>query len=416
MSDVTATTEQDRLEDAITRWWTDADARQTPHDLFDRARVEDPIHYSETAKSWFLTRHADINAVLRSRHALRAPTAGRHVQDWLYDENGELRPSHRLASGSFRYKEGEPHQRLRSLAAKALNSPNIVRWQDDIDRETERAIASVREAKQMDLVDEFAHLLPLRQILRILGIATDDAESYRRWTAAILPAQAITATPEEIARGDVAAVEFEASLAELIAARRAQPASEDLLSALVYAEDGHERLTDAELVSITFGFISAGHETTASLIGTMTHALLCHPDQLALLRDDLTLVPAAIEEGLRYDGPAQWVPRFALEGLEVDGTEIPQGDHIALMLLSANHDPDVFLDPHRLVIGRDTRASLAFAAGVHFCPGSWLARAEGVSALRAIVTSLPGLELVSEPSYRQASQGRSLQSLQVTWR
>src|SRR5277367_3384626 len=105
-----------RIDDEVARWWTDDEARQAPHDLFDRMRVEAPVHYNERAGAWFVTRHADANSALRSRNALRGPTAGRHVQNWLYDDDGELRPSHRLASRGFRYQEGEPHIRLRMLA------------------------------------------------------------------------------------------------------------------------------------------------------------------------------------------------------------------------------------------------------------------------------------------------------------
>ena len=191
----------------------------------------------------------------------------------------------------------------------------------------------------------------------------------------MLSGQVFNATEEVMDRGDVAALAFRAHLEELLAFLRTR-SGPDLLSAMVEARDGGEMLSDEEIVNVTVGLIAAGHETTAALIGNTVLALLEHPDQLERLREDRSLLSAAVEEALRYQGSAQWVPRFALDGLDVAGVPVEKGDQIVLVLRAANRDPEAFSEPHRYLIGRPEKGHLAFAAGPHTCIGPHLARAE----------------------------------------
>jgi cytochrome P450 len=300
------------------------------------------------------------------------------------------------------------------LVGRALNSPNVATWQEFMAAEVERALVALRDRTSMDLMADFAYELPLRMICRILGVPDADVLNYKSWSSDMLTGQVFNARPEVMERGDQAALTFRAHLEELIAFKRKHP-GEDLLSAMIEARDGGETLSDEEIVNVTAGLLAAGHETTAALIGNTTLALLTHPDQMQRLRDDLSLLPAAVEEGLRYEGSAQWIPRFALDGLEVDGVAIGKGDQLALILRAANRDPDQFSEPERYVIGRPEKGHLAFAAGAHACIGPHLARAETQVALQAIVTEFPNLELAGDYHYVEMSTVRHLATLPVRW-
>jgi cytochrome P450 len=410
---VTTLTTSSSLADAVTAWFFEPVARHEPDPLFDRLRADDPVHYCEAVDSWVLTRYADANKVFRSSHALRSPAAGRNG-DYLYTPDGELRPCQAIAWRSIRYSEGDAHVRIRMLVGRALNSPNVARWQEFMEAEVEKALEPLRGRTEMDLMADFAYELPLRQICRILGIPDRDVDDYKRWTSDILTGQVFNASEEVMARGDEAALAFRAHVDELIAFHRTRPGP-DLLSAMIEARDGGDMLADEEIVCITAGLLAAGHETTAALIGNTTLALMRHPDEFERLRGDLSLLPEAVEEGLRYEGSAQWVPRFALDGLEVDGVPIGKGDQVVLVLRAANRDPEAFSEPHRYVIGRPEKAHLAFAAGAHSCIGPHLARAETRTALSAIVTEFPNLELAGDYHYVEMSTVRHLATLPVRW-
>jgi cytochrome P450 len=259
--------------------------------------------------------------------------------------------------------------------------------------------------------------LPVQVISEMLGVPPEDHERFKGWSRDLargLDPDFIL--PQEVLDQRKAAIDaFSAYFLELIAERRRAP-QDDLLSALVAAEDEGDRLTERELLSTCTLLLVAGHETTVNLIANGTLALLRHPDQLRRLRDDPSVARSAVEEVLRYDAPVQMTGRVALEDIELDGATLTKGAFALLLLASANRDPAAFAEPDRLDLGRTDNHHLAFGFGTHFCLGAPLARLEGEIALTSLVRRCPDLALATDqPRYKENLILRGLEALPVTF-
>jgi len=268
----------------------------------------------------------------------------------------------------------------------------------------------------MELVSSFAFPLPITVIAELLGVPPADRDRFREWSDAMVrPALAAV----ELERFGALMTDFVAYLHVLFEERRSGP-GEDLVSALVVVEDGGDTLSEEELSSMVALLIVAGHETTVSLIGNATLALLTHPEQQAALERDLSLLPRAVEELIRYDGPVErTLNRWAAVDVELRGKTIRRGDAVIVILGAADRDPEQFDDPERLDLaaGRETRL-LAFGRGSHFCLGAPLARLKAEIALGTLLRRLRGLRLAvteEELRWRPVPLFRSLVALPVAW-
>jgi cytochrome P450 len=252
----------------------------------------------------------------------------------------------------------------------------------------------------------------------MMGVPAEDNVRFRAWTAdaarSLDPEE--TLSKEEQERRQQTFDNFRAFFAELIARRRAEP-RDDLITALIAAEDEGSKLSEEELLSTCVLLLIAGHETTVNLIGNGMLALLRHPDQLQRLREDPQLIATAVEELLRYDPPVQLTGRIALEDIALSGGEtVPKGKQAVLLLGAANHDPAQYTDPDRLDLGREDNRHLAFGMGIHYCLGAPLARVEGQIAIGEMVRRLDGIELATDaPAYKEQLTLRGLTSLPVTF-
>jgi cytochrome P450 len=227
-------------------------------------------------------------------------------------------------------------------------------------------------------------------ISELLGVPAGDREGFQEWTNTMLAQR--SGSPD-MARWNRAFDQMQSYLEDLLAAKRAAP-SDDLLSALIVARDEENRLDEDELVGMAFLLLVAGYITTVNLIGSGVAALLTHPDQLKLLRDDSALLPGAVEEFLRYDGPVSpGIARFATEDLEIGGVSIPRGATVLAATALADRDPARFHCPDRLDVTRTDNPHLAFGHGIHFCLGAPLARLEGQIAIGTLLRRLPNLAL-----------------------
>jgi cytochrome P450 len=325
-------------------------------------------------------RHADCSAVLRDPNAssdrttsLVAPTAPRRTRQ---------RPS-------FLSLDPPDHTRLRRLVSKAFTPRAIARLEPRIRAITGDLLTAAAAAGQMEIVSQLAYPLPVRIISELLGVPVDDHPRFAGWSArlahSLQPGFGLDSA-EAQARAEAAQVasdEFAVYFEELIAIRRAHPA-DDLLSAMIAAEDGGEKLTEAELIATCVLLLVAGHETTVGLISNAILALLRHPDQLALLQASPDLAVGAVEETLRYDAPVQMTARVARGGMQVGPVAARDGALVLLLLAAAGRDPRAFADPDRFDIRRNATGHLAFAAGPHFCLGAPLARLEAAIALESV--------------------------------
>ena len=300
------------------------------------------------------------------------------------------------------------HTRLRRLVSAAFSVRRVEglrpRVQAIVD-ELLDGIADQGADSRVDLVAAFAFPLPFTVICELLGVADDDRTTLgREFKVLLAPAP----TPDDHARAKAASDAVIGTLRGLVEAKQRVP-GDDLVSALIAARDGEERLDQQELLSTIFQLVVAGHDTTTSLIGNSVVALLRHSEQLTALRSDPDRIPAAVEELLRYDAPVPHSTfRYAVAPVEVEGVTIPAGAQVIISLAAANRDPDRFPDAEALELDRTDQRHLAFGHGIHFCLGAALARMEGGLALGSLLRRFPELRLAVRPDELHWNHGDGL--------
>ncbi|MCH9018685.1 MAG: cytochrome P450, partial [Chloroflexi bacterium] len=304
----------------------------------------------------------------------------------------------------------------RSLANKAFTPGVLEGMRSQIQNTVDRLLDDVQEQGGMEVISELAYPLPAMVISEILGVADGDMDRFKKWSndlAAFLGN--IREARENVGPAQQSVAELTEFLREIVAQRRKEP-KDDLLSALVTAEDQGDSFSEDELYSMCVLLIFAGHETTTNLIGNGILALLRHPAQLEKLRGQPSLIESAVEEILRYDGPVQTTSRTALEDLRIGDKQIAKGDRISLTLGAANRDPAQFKDPDRFDIERSEGRHMGFGFGIHFCLGAALARMEGQAAINSVLRRMPELRLVEQESeWRNNPVLRGLKALPVTF-
>jgi len=364
-----------------------------PYPSYGAVRAQAPV-YQHPLGFWLLTRYDDVSWLLR---------AGLSVEDRNVAADSLLRQLREEAYGnelpraeaqSMLDRDPPDHTRLRRLVSKAFTPRAIEALRPRITELVDGMLDQMAQARRVDLVDALAFPLPFTVIAEMLGTPPADHERLRQLTGTVVRSLEPVVDPGLVAAIVAADNELAELGAEMIAWKRAHPA-DDLLTALIGAEDDGDVLDDDELVSQTLLLYIAGHETTVNLIAGGTLALLRHPGQLALLRGDPSLVGNAVEELLRYDSPVQASRRITLEPVTVRGTTIPAGAFVMAGLGSANRDEDFWgADAAELKLGRENaRQHVSFGAGPHHCLGASLARLEASIAIERLITRFPGLAL-----------------------
>ena len=378
-----------------------------PYPLYHRLRIEDPVHRSPMG-FWVLTRYDDVTM------ALRDPRFGRAG----FDELLRARFGESGFDLSMLFRDPPDHTRLRMLVSKAFTPRVVERLRPRIQQVVDGLLDAVHPARAMDVIADLAYPLPVTVICEMLGVPGGDRARFRQWSEAIarsLDAIAMPGDPEIVERGNAARRALADYFRALIAERRQAPRA-DLLSELIAAEEQGDRLSEPELLATCMLLFVAGHETTVNLIGNGLLALLRHPAELRRLREDPSLVESAVEELLRYDGPAQRTGRMPSVDVEIDGRTIRKGDLLLAVIGAANRDPAHFPEPDRLDLTRGDNHHLAFGWGIHFCLGASLARAEAQLAINTVLRRMPALALAtSAPEWREASALRGLRALPVGW-
>jgi cytochrome P450 len=304
------------------------------------------------------------------------------------------------------------HDRLRALLGRAFTPRQVARVRPIAERIARRLADAAAERREVDLYEAFAQRLPLQVICELLGIPSVDCEQVHGWTAALSLATAYP-TPEARVAADAAMTEMNDYTLRLIAERRARP-GEDLLSALVAAEESGDRLSPDELVAMVVQLLYAGHETTRNLIGNGLFCLLEHPAELARLRAEPRLAQSAVEEMLRYEPPIIFLSRVALADVVAGGVEFAKGELLHLSLASANRDPQHFPQPERFDVARADNRHVTFGFGAHFCIGAAIARMEARVAFETLLARFPRIELAGEtPRWASSTALRSLESFPV---
>ncbi|MBI3965215.1 MAG: cytochrome P450 [Chloroflexi bacterium] len=386
-----------------------------PYPVYDRMRAEAPILWSERFGRWYLTRHTDATFVLRDPR-FSAARAGTAMQLRSPELLQEIAPLARLRPLAMVLSDPPDHTRVRGLVSKAFTPRTVEQMRPHVERLVDDLLARVEPVGAMDVVRDLAAPLAAIVICELLGISPDERERVRRWADSLSTFSGNLIGGPEVDRNALATVREAAEyFAYALHQVRACP-RDDLLSAMVAAEERGEILTGDELLANVLLLIAAGQETTTNLIGNGVLTLLRHRDQWERLRREPELIGTAIEELLRYESPVQAATRLAAEDVEVGGTRIARGDSVVSLLGSANRDPEQFEQPQRVDIGRRENRHLAFSHGAHFCFGAGLGRVQGQIAIGAVVKRFPRLELATT-TVEWGTNGafRGLVSLPVKW-
>ncbi|HTY17490.1 MAG TPA: cytochrome P450 [Myxococcota bacterium] len=366
------------------------DLRIDPYPFYAELRERDPIHRSYAAGGWVLSRYDDILGVLADRRY------SSDERNW--SRRARLRARGRRAGLPDMYDDGlasmlriDPpdHTRLRGLVSKAFTPRAVERMRPRIEAVVDELLGGLEGRSEIELVREFGAPLPVAIIAEMLGIPSADRARFRHGSDEAVRLLG-DGTKEDRRRGGKGFRELMRYLEGEVATRRREP-RDDLLSAMVAAEEAGDRLSTQELFSTCVLLLVAGNETTTNLIGNGMIALLRHPEQLERLRREPKRIPGAVEELLRYDSPVQLTSRIVLEEGELRGRKIRRGEQLVLLLGAGNRDPARFADPERLDIAREDVHPLSFGHGIHYCLGAQLARLEAQIAFEGLIERFPDL-------------------------
>ncbi|MFG2382765.1 cytochrome P450 [Streptomyces avermitilis] len=384
-----------------------------PYPAYAELRAKGRVHYYEPTNQWLVPHHADVSALLRDRRLGRT-----YQHRYTHEDFGRTAPPaahepfHTLNDHGMLDLEPPDHTRIRRLVSKAFTPRTVEQLKPYVAKLAGELVDRLVAAGGGDLLADVAEPLPVAVIAEMLGIPESDRAPLRPWSADICGMYELNPPKDVAAKAVRASVEFSDYLRELIAERRKEP-GDDLISGLIAAHDEGDRLTEQEMISTCVLLLNAGHEATVNATVNGWYALFRNPDQLAALRADHSLVPAAVEELMRYDTPLQLFERWVLDEIEIDGTTVPRGAEIAMLFGSANHDPEVFRNPEKLDLTREDNPHISFSAGIHYCIGAPLARIELAASMTALLEKAPTLGLAAEPKRKPNFVIRGLEGLSV---
>ncbi len=381
-----------------------------PFGFYARLRATAPVHrvtLPGKRSAWLVARYDDVVATLKDDRLAKDPLNAlsddqRAKQPWL---PGFLKP----LSRNMLDLDGADHARLRALVHKAFTPRLIEQLHGRIQTLADDLLSAVPDKSRLDLIRDYALPLPITIISDLLGVPQADRQQFGRWSRRIV---AVTASPLDLPLVLPAIWQFMRFVRRLCAIRRADP-QDDLLSALLHAEEAGDTFSEDELLAMVVLVLIAGHETTVNLIGNGTLALLENPEQLALLRANPALSKSAVEELLRFTSPVELATeRYAREPITIAGTTIPRGEQVLAVLASANRDERYFVQPGLLDLTRQPNRHLAFGQGSHYCLGAPLARLEGQIAFNTLLRRAPNLRLTVPPDALRWRRGMFLRGLE----
>lgn len=385
-----------------------------PFGYFATLRRDDPVHWSERHQGWLLTRYADITAALVDKR-LSSDRVRPLIASLTPERRERLGGPLGLIADWMVVNDPPVHTRLRKLANAAFKAQHVSAMGDRIQTLVDELLDSFVDEGRTHLVEHFAYPLPAIVIATMLGAPPEDRDVFREWSdelALVAFGAGGDARPDRHERAMRGLEELLAYFQRLIERNRRAP-GDDMLSIWMAGAD-NDRLTDEELTAMCALMLFAGHETTTNLIANGTVAMLEHPEQLRLLREEPQRIDKAVDELLRFNGPIKILVRWVTEDLELQGTQIRTGQRVFLALGSANRDPEKFAEPDRLDITRPSNPHIAFGRGIHACIGAQLARIEGRIALGTMVSRLPGLRLATDKlEWKSSFASRSLVEVPV---
>lgn len=390
----------------------DPEVLANPYPLYDRLRTEAPVHWDPYLHAWVVTRYADVITVLHHFSANRTPTPEQFAAMGL----AELAPIAELMTRQMIFMDAPAHTRLRGLASMAFAPARVEVLRSHIRDIVDGLMQPLLRAGRMDVINDLAAPLPAIVTAEMLGVPTSDCDQLRAWSADFAEVLGNFQHNLDRAAQTLKCVEeMSAYFRSAIRHMKTEP-REGLINSFMTAEIAGDRLTEDEIIANCILTMVAGQETTTNLIGNGILSLLRNPDQLQQLREDLTLIPSAVEEMLRYESPSQLTARICHQDTELGGKQIRQGQAVIAVIGAANRDPERFPDPDRLDLLRADNRHVAFGWASHFCFGAALARIEGQLVFEAIASRTKNLTLEPGPIVWRENLGlRGLTSLPVTF-
>lgn len=355
---------------------------EDPYPLYAQLRAEAPAYRNAALGFWALSRHADVLAGFKdwqtfsNRHGVSLDVDAFHAQA--------------ETTMSFLAMDPPRHDRLRALVSRGFTPRRVQALEPRIRAMSVAYLDAVAERGECDFIRDFAGKLPMDVVSELLGVPESDRAQLRTWADLVVHREeGVRSLPPAAAAAALRMLHY---FTEMVADRKKQP-RDDLTDALLAAEIDGDRLSDREIIGFLFLMIVAGNETTTKLLGNALYWLWRNPAQRDLLRGDPTLVARWVEETLRYDNSTQALARILTRDVELHGEKLREGERVVLLIGAANRDERAFPEPERFDLLRDTRASLAFGQGTHFCLGASLARLEGVVALEELWRRIPDFEV-----------------------
>jgi cytochrome P450 len=389
-----------------------------PHALLDRLRAECPVRRDTQAGTFILTRYAEVRGVLADTILWRDPAKAEpeaYLARRMTDD--PLQAAVTEAGGvarSILLLDDPDHARIRNPLARALYK-RVARCRPQVEQVVDEILERFCAQPRFDVMSSFAWLVPTDVIARILGVDETRLAEFRHWSEGVILTLNPFRTEEQTQRLDAAARALGDYMLDLMTARRIEPC-DDLVSDMVALQAEGAPIRDQELAINLMSLLVGGNITTTDLIGNAIYHFLKNPDQLAKLKADPSLINSAVEEVLRFEGTVDATARIASRDLELGGCPVKQTQSMTIWLRSANHDPEIFPDPHRFDITRNDAPHVAFGGGAHVCIGAPLARLEAQVALPAFFARFPNLRLAepdAAPRWRSLPFFRGLEELIV---
>jgi cytochrome P450 len=377
-----------------------------PRPFYAELRERAPVYRSE--RGFFYVTRYDIATSMFKDSDWSVNVSSSNTGGW---RAGRPSVAYDIWHSTILNMDGTEHNRVRRIVSKTFSPAGVKLMRGQVDAVIAAELARLDGRTEIELCEDFARTLPTRIILNIMGIGHEHLDRVLSMSHGITSLYEPNLTEDMLKHADKAVGEWADIVRGLVAERRRSPGP-DLLTALVEASDEGDRLSEDELVAMVVALVQAGHETTGSTLPVSLYHLLNAPDQLERLRADRSIMKTAVEELMRYDAATRGaVPRYAVRDLDLAGVSIRKGETVIVGNQAANHDPAVFENPLILDLTRYPNKHISFFGGAHYCLGGWLARMEVASALDAILTRYPSIEVAGEVKWRPSFMIRALEGL-----
>jgi pimeloyl-[acyl-carrier protein] synthase len=392
---------RERLESGATYNPLSGKMYADPYPIYRKLREKSPVHRSRLIDGWVLTRHRDVDAVLRDYK--------RFSNDERNAKRQRFNPYEDEARSMLRIDPPD-HTRMRSLVGQAFTPKAIGELKTRIETIVDQLLDGLGDT--FDVLDDFAYPLPIIVIAEMLGVRPEDRDRFKGWSTDVAKLLEPGARDGDVQKANRSRRELTQYFEGVIKQRKKNPQN-DIISAMISAKDKGDRLTREEILSTLVLLLVAGNETTKNLIGNGLRALIENPSQMRQLRDDPSLIESAVEELLRFDSPVQLDRRIALEDVEIGGKRIKKGQSVLMLIGAANRDPDEFVDPDTLNLTRGKQSHISFGRGIHHCLGAPLARLEAQIAFTKLLERFSAVEFVDPPVFNNHIVLRGLESFPV---